>query len=79
MVAFGPNELILLMIGFMFILLPALIIIVAVLIGVKVFSSRRESAPEKVADEIKKLAELHDQGVITEEEFNEQKRKLLGK
>lgn len=32
-----------------------------------------------VADEIKKLAELRDKGIITEEEFQEKKRKLLEK
>ncbi len=32
-----------------------------------------------VAEEIKKLAELRDKGVITEEEFQEKKRKLLEK
>ena len=31
-----------------------------------------------VADELKKLAELRDAGVLTEEEFDTQKAKLLG-
>ena len=31
-----------------------------------------------VADEIKKLAALRDQGSLTDEEFTEQKRRLLG-
>lgn len=31
-----------------------------------------------VADEIRKLAELRDQGLLTAEEFNEQRRMLLG-
>ena len=31
-----------------------------------------------VADEIKKLAALRDQGILTDEEFTEQKRRLLG-
>ena len=30
-----------------------------------------------VAGEIKKLTELHEQGILTDEEFNEQKKKLL--
>jgi predicted amidophosphoribosyltransferase len=32
---------------------------------------------ENVLDEIKKLEELHDQGVVTEEEFQEQRRSLI--
>jgi hypothetical protein len=32
-----------------------------------------------VADQIKKLAELRDAGILTEGEFAEQKRKLLAK
>lgn len=36
------------------------------------------SQPVDVADQIKKLAELKDQGVLTEEEFASQKQKLLG-
>lgn len=31
-----------------------------------------------IADELQKLATLRDQGVLTEEEFKEQKAKLLG-
>lgn len=31
-----------------------------------------------VADEIKKLADLHDSGILTSEEFQQQKAKLLG-
>ena len=31
-----------------------------------------------VADEIKKLAELHNSGILTKEEFGEQKARLLG-
>ncbi|OAH53123.1 hypothetical protein AWH48_12265 [Domibacillus aminovorans] len=30
-----------------------------------------------IADQIKKLADLRDQGILTEEEFNAQKKKLL--
>lgn len=35
--------------------------------------------PPSVADEIKKLAELRDKGILTEEEFQEKKRNLLEK
>lgn len=31
-----------------------------------------------VADQISKLAELRDKGILTEEEFTTQKRKMLG-
>ena len=36
------------------------------------------SAPIDVADQLRKLAELRDQGILTEEEFSVQKQKLLG-
>lgn len=36
------------------------------------------SAVVSVADELSKLAKLRDEGVVTEEEFNAQKAKLLG-
>jgi len=56
------------------------IVIIIVVIGVLSKSAKvKEVAPAEVADEIKKLAELHGQGVLTDEEFNEQKKKLLGK
>ena len=32
-----------------------------------------------IADELRKLKELKDEGVLTDEEFEEQKKKLLGK
>jgi hypothetical protein len=35
-------------------------------------------SPVDVADQLKKLAELRDQGILTEEEFSVQKQKLLG-
>lgn len=35
-------------------------------------------APTSVADEIRKLGELREQGLLTQEEFDQQKRKLLG-
>jgi uncharacterized protein YkvS len=38
-----------------------------------------EKKSEGIADEIMKLKELFDQGVLTEEEFNQQKIKLLSK
>lgn len=37
------------------------------------------SSPVGVAEELKKLAELRDQGIITPEEFNAQKTKLLAR
>ncbi|MEK5272595.1 DUF4429 domain-containing protein [Aeribacillus sp. FSL K6-8394] len=37
-----------------------------------------QSAPVDVADQIKKLAELKDSGIITEEEFEAKKKQLLG-
>ena len=36
------------------------------------------SSPVDVADQLRKLAELRDQGILTEEEFAVQKKKLLG-
>jgi hypothetical protein len=36
------------------------------------------AAPVDVADQLRKLAELRDQGILTEEEFSVQKQKLLG-
>ena len=36
------------------------------------------SSPVDVADQLRKLAELRDQGILTEEEFSVQKQKLLG-
>jgi hypothetical protein len=36
------------------------------------------SSPVDVADQLRKLAELRDQGILTEEEFSLQKQKLLG-
>jgi hypothetical protein len=36
------------------------------------------TAPVDVADQLRKLAELRDQGVLTDEEFSLQKQKLLG-
>jgi hypothetical protein len=36
------------------------------------------ASPVDVADQLRKLAELRDQGILTEEEFAVQKQKLLG-
>jgi uncharacterized membrane protein len=38
---------------------------------------KQELKQKEIADELKKLAELHEQGVLTDEEFYEQKKKLL--
>ena len=37
----------------------------------------QESAPQSVADELKKLADLRVAGILSDEEFNAQKAKLL--
>ena len=37
-----------------------------------------QTAAESVADEIRKLASLKEQGVLTEEEFTAKKKQLLG-
>ena len=38
---------------------------------------QKKDSPQSIADEIKKLKGLMDSGVLTEEEFNAQKTKLL--
>jgi len=38
---------------------------------------KNSSAQVSVADEIKKLKDLYDQGIITQEEFNQGKQKIL--
>lgn len=38
----------------------------------------KESIPSSLVEKLKQLAELRDKGILTEEEFNEQKRRLLG-
>ena len=40
---------------------------------------KEELSADMVADELKKLKELLDEGVLTKEEFDEQKKKLLKK
>ena len=45
------------------------------------FKSSEKPSPESSnseADELKKFAELKDQGIITEEEFNSKKKQILG-
>lgn len=37
-----------------------------------------EEAPVNVADELTKLADLRDRGILTDQEFSAQKVKLLG-
>ena len=41
------------------------------------FSSALTTPSSSVADELSKLAELKDKGILIEDEFNEQKKKLL--
>lgn len=65
-----------------FIVLP-IVVITAILLAIGFIiraakeKPKEEPKQKEIADELKKLAELHDQGVITDEEFNEQKKKLL--
>lgn len=65
-----------------FIVLP-IVVITAILLAIRFIiraakeKPKEEPKQKEIADELKKLAELHDQGVITDEEFNEQKKKLL--
>jgi Short C-terminal domain len=37
-----------------------------------------EPAPVDTAEEIRKLAELHEQGILTDEEFAAKKKQILG-
>ncbi len=75
----GGAELLLI---FLFIVIP-IVVITAILLAIRFIiraakeKPKEDSKQTKIADELKKLAELHDQGVITDEEFNEQKKKLL--
>lgn len=72
----------LLLILFVFVILPILIV-TGILFAIRFIirsakeKPKQETGSEEVADELKKLAELHEQGVLTDEEFNEQKKKLL--
>jgi hypothetical protein len=38
-----------------------------------------QAAPTDVAEQIKKLGELRDQGLLTEQEFNSKKQELLAR
>jgi len=75
----GEGELLLIL---LFLVLP-IVVITAILLAIRFIiraakeKSKEDSKQTEIADELKKLAELHDQGVITDEEFNEQKKKLL--
>lgn len=46
----------------------------------KLQNEKKESQPlsQGIADELKKLSELREQGILTEEEFQQQKKKILG-
>lgn len=75
----GPTEILLILV---FIVIP-IVVITAILLAIRFIiraakeKPKEEPKQEGIADELKKLAELHDQGVITDEEFNEKKKKLL--
>tara|TARA_B100001057_G_scaffold462076_1_gene514705 strand:- start:416 stop:853 length:438 start_codon:yes stop_codon:yes gene_type:complete len=47
-------------------------------VKVKAKETSQSAAPVSDADELKKYAELKDQGIITEEEFNAKKKQILG-
>ena len=47
--------------------------------GSTAVASPSRNVQEKPADSLKKIAELRDMGVITEEEFEEKKKEILGK
>jgi hypothetical protein len=60
----------------------SILIIVGIVFAIGFVSKsakEKKMAPGEVADEIKKLAELHEQGILTDDEFAEQKKKVLGK
>lgn len=42
------------------------------------FKKESSASPSDVTDQIKKLSELHDQGILTDDEFNAKKKQLLG-
>lgn len=44
---------------------------------IKLFKSPQNAQPAGIADELKKLADLRGQGVLSEEEFQQAKKKLL--
>lgn len=45
--------------------------------ALKASKEQKEEPKRGIAEELKKLAALHDQGALTDEEFSEQKKKLL--
>ena len=47
-------------------------------VRVKATETLASAAPLSDADELKKFADLKDQGIITEEEFNAKKKQILG-
>ncbi len=58
------------------------IIVFGILIGVAVIvnnQKKKSSSEENVPDQIEKLSKLRDQGVLTETEFEDEKKKLLSK
>ena len=78
-----PPPLIFGSIGWGEILIIALVIVIPIIIIGSRLSSRRlrsymdTQKQTGVADELAKLANLRDRGIITDEEFEAQKRKLL--
>jgi hypothetical protein len=46
-------------------------------LGITPPGDKNKSSPENIADEIEKLHDLMKKGILTEEEFNNQKKKLL--
>ncbi len=53
------------------------IMIVAIVLAISGFIRNRRNWFGSTADEIEKLARLRNQGLLTDEEFEEQKKKLL--
>jgi len=79
----GPTETGILVTLLVPIAIAIIVVITAILLAIRFIIRAAKEKPKEepkqteIADELKKLAELHDQGVITDEEFNEQKKKLL--
>ena len=57
------------------------IVVFGILLGVLfiVKSQKKASSEGNVPDQIEKLSKLRDQGVLTETEFEDEKKKLLSK
>ncbi|RLI77792.1 hypothetical protein DRP05_09230 [Archaeoglobales archaeon] len=72
---FGFNEVLLFFVAPLLILIVIFLAIRYIIKAVK----EKKTEPTEVAETIKKLAELHEQGFLTDEEFKERKRRLLGK